>query len=175
MSRLRNARSRFLNAAFTGLARPVTRGTSSGVVRELDDRPTSGRDRTRRSHSRSVCSRRQTLIRSRFGRRVCGLLGALDMQIRFDRGTILIDPRRGADPKRLPGVAWDPRVRSWRAPADAYAAVIAQLSEDAIAFQTGLPEHATKTTGWSTPELRWYQQEALAAWGAAGGRGVIAL
>jgi superfamily II DNA or RNA helicase len=106
---------------------------------------------------------------------VRGLLGDAEMQIRFDRGTILIDPRRGADPHRLPGVAWDPRVRSWRAPADAYASIVAQLSQDAIAFRAELPEHATTTSGWSVPELRWYQQEALASWGAASRRGVIAL
>lgn len=97
------------------------------------------------------------------------------MQIRFDRGTILIDPSPSASPQRLPSVAWDPRVRSWRAPADAYASVVEQLSQDAIAFRTELPAHETTTTGWSTPEMRWYQREALAAWGAASQRGVIAL
>lgn len=97
------------------------------------------------------------------------------MQIRFDRGTLLIAPAAGADPGQLPGVAWDPRVRSWRAPADAYASVVAQLSQDTIKFRTELPDHETTTTGWSMPELRWYQREALAAWGAANHRGVIAL
>jgi superfamily II DNA or RNA helicase len=103
------------------------------------------------------------------------LLPTPRMQIRFDRGTILINPTQNADLQRLPGVVWDPRVRSWRAPADAYASVVGRLSEDAIAFRTELPEHDTATRGWSMPELRWYQQEALAAWGAANRRGVIAL
>ena len=97
------------------------------------------------------------------------------VQIRFDRGTILIAHARDTSPERLPGVAWDPRVRSWRAPADAYEAVVSQLSRDAIAFRSELVEHTTATAGWSMPELRWYQREALAAWGAASRRGVIAL
>lgn len=98
------------------------------------------------------------------------------MQIRFDRGTILIDPSRTeVDPRTLPGVAWDPRVRSWRAPADAYASVVSRLALDEIPYKAQLPTHETPTTGWSMPELRWYQREALGAWGAASRRGVIAL
>lgn len=104
------------------------------------------------------------------------MLRAPTMQIRFDRGTILIDPSRaGIDPAALPGVEWDPRVRSWRAPADAYAAVVARLAHAEVPFEARLPEHETATAGWSSPDLRWYQREALAAWGAANRRGVIAL
>ncbi len=98
------------------------------------------------------------------------------MQIRFDRGTILIDRSPASlDPGALPGVTWDPRVRSWRAPADAYASVVARLARDELRFETQMADHATATAGWSMPELRWYQQDALAAWGAAGRRGLIAL
>ena len=94
------------------------------------------------------------------------------MQIRFDRGTILIDPAR-VDPKTLPGVVWDPRVQAWRAPAAAYASVVGRLATDDN--QGRVKDHAAATAGWSPPELRWYQQEALAAWAAAHRRGVIAL
>lgn len=98
------------------------------------------------------------------------------MQIRFDRGTILIDPSRtGVDLQKLPGVAWDPRVRSWRAPAEAYASVVTRLAVDDIPYKARLPDHETSTAGWSMPDLRWYQRDALAAWGAANRRGVIAL
>jgi superfamily II DNA or RNA helicase len=98
------------------------------------------------------------------------------MQIRFDRGTILIAQARVAlDPETLPGVAWDPRVRSWRAPADAYTAVVARLDDRAIPFEAQIPDHETATAGWAMPELRWYQKDAIAAWAAANRRGVIAL
>jgi len=98
------------------------------------------------------------------------------MQIRFDRGTILIDPSRTTvDPTTLPGVAWDPRVRSWRAPADAYASLVERLAHDAVSFNDAVPAHVQTTTGWSMPDLRWYQRDALAAWGAANRRGVIVL
>jgi superfamily II DNA or RNA helicase len=98
------------------------------------------------------------------------------MQIRFDRGTILVDAScAGVDPAALPGVEWDPRVRSWRAPADAYAAVVERLAHAEIPFESGMPEHETASSGWTSPDLRWYQREALAAWGAANRRGVIAL
>lgn len=98
------------------------------------------------------------------------------MQIRFDRGTILIAPSSTtAAPEALPSVVWDPRVRSWRAPADAYASIVARLADDEVRFEARIPEHETATTGWSKPELRWYQRDALAAWAAANRRGVIAL
>jgi len=98
------------------------------------------------------------------------------MQIRFDRGTILIDPSRSTvEPAQLPGVAWDPRVGAWRAPAEAYASLVARLSVAEPRLEDPTPDHRTSTAGWATPELRWYQRDALAAWGAARHRGVIAL
>ncbi len=98
------------------------------------------------------------------------------MQLRFDRGTIVIaGARADVDPGRLPGVIWDPRVRTWRAPADAHAALVARLTRDQVPFESGIGDHEVTTAGWSPPALRWYQREALAAWAAAGRRGVIAL
>ena len=50
------------------------------------------------------------------------------MQVRFDRGTIVIGGELAErDPGGLPGVKWDPRVHAWRAPAAAYAEVMARL------------------------------------------------
>lgn len=98
------------------------------------------------------------------------------MQIRFDRGTVLIEPSRtGVDPAALPGVVWDPRVRLWRAPADAYASVVTRLAHAEVPFEARLPGQEVASADWSSPDLRWYQREALAAWGAANRRGVIAL
>lgn len=98
------------------------------------------------------------------------------VQIRFDRGTILLDPRHtDINPEALPGVAWDPRVGAWRAPADAYPALIERLSDDRVRISDATPDKRTSTDGWSMPELRWYQRDALAAWGVANRRGVVVL
>lgn len=114
--------------------------------------------------------------RSRSGSAAWGLLCDPAVQIRFDRGTILIDhARAGVDPRTLPGVVWDPRVRAWRAPADTYAPLVARLADEQVRFDSRLPEHQAPPMAWPIPDLRWYQRDALAAWGAANHRGVIAL
>jgi superfamily II DNA or RNA helicase len=98
------------------------------------------------------------------------------MQIRFDRGTILLDPSSTTiDPETIPGVTRDPRDGSWRAPADAYAELVGRLADDNVRVSDKVPDNRTDTAGWSTPELRWYQREALAAWIAAERHGVIVL
>jgi superfamily II DNA or RNA helicase len=75
------------------------------------------------------------------------------MDIRFDRGTILIQNTNGhglapgnlgGDISKLPGVLWDPRVKAYRAPAYSI-------------------------------ELRPYQEIALRAWRLANARGIIVL
>ncbi|MGE5183270.1 MAG: DEAD/DEAH box helicase family protein, partial [Acidobacteriota bacterium] len=96
------------------------------------------------------------------------------MRIQFDRGTLVIDRAGSAvDPESLPGVTWDPRVQLWRAPADAYASILVRASDEGVRIsdEVGL----ARPREWQPPALRWYQEEALAAWGAAGQRGVIAL
>lgn len=98
------------------------------------------------------------------------------VQIRFDRGTILLDPAAsGVDPKQLPGVAWDPRVNEWRAPADAYAAILGRLSDERVRVADDIPDSRTDAAEWSLPDLRWYQQHALTAWLRARRRGVVSL
>jgi superfamily II DNA or RNA helicase len=96
------------------------------------------------------------------------------MRISFDRGTLVID-RAGSslDPESLPGVSWDPRVHVWRARADAYAAVRVRISDANVRYSDDI--RTSYAPARKTPELRWYQDAALAAWGAAGQRGVIAL
>jgi superfamily II DNA or RNA helicase len=104
------------------------------------------------------------------------LLGDPRVQLRFDRGTILIAPAAsGIDPAQLPGVAWDPRVRAWRAAAASYALLVDELSRSGVRFSDTTPRHEARVAGASAPDLRWYQREALAAWAAAGRRGVITL
>ncbi len=98
------------------------------------------------------------------------------MQIRFDRGTILLDPSSTTiDPETIPGVAWDPRVGSWRAPADAYASLVGRMADANVRVSDKVPDHRTDTARWSMPELRWYQRGALSSWIAAERRGVIVL
>jgi superfamily II DNA or RNA helicase len=103
-------------------------------------------------------------------------LATLVMQIRFDRGTILIEPSKSDfEVEHLPGVVWDTRVRSWRAPAESYPLIVEKLARAKISLQANVPSPATSTQRWQAPQLRWYQQEALSAWSAASRRGVIAL
>jgi superfamily II DNA or RNA helicase len=96
------------------------------------------------------------------------------MRVRFDRGTVIIDGDaevvRGLG---LPGVAWDPRVGSWRAPARWHRAIGGRLSDAGVRWSdeiAAVAEIRTPAIG-----LRWYQEAALAAWAAAGRRGVVAL
>ena len=62
----------------------------------------------------------------------------------------------------------------WRAPAHLHASVVRRLSDSGVRFadETRSPE---PTLAWTVQDLRWYQDAALAAWGAAGRRGVVAL
>jgi superfamily II DNA or RNA helicase len=98
------------------------------------------------------------------------------MQIRFDRGTLLLDPwSTTIDPETIPGIAWDSRDGSWRAPAEAYAALVGRMADGDVRVSDKIPDHRTDTASWSVPDLRWYQREALAAWIAAQHCGVIVL
>src|SRR5687767_3449581 len=97
-----------------------------------------------------------------------GLLCAGRMRIRFDRGTLVLEPQtRDERPERIPGVAWDHESRAWRAPAERHAELVHE-AETTIAP----PRLASD---WQVPALRWYQETALARWSAANQRGVIAL
>src|SRR5262245_33555948 len=83
--------------------------------------------------------------------------------LEWDRGTLVVG---GApDPVALPGVVWDERTRCWRAPAWRY--------RDLAALGSGLVDLAS--TPRPAPELRPYQQTAVAAWEGAGRRGIVVL
>ena len=93
------------------------------------------------------------------------------MRIRFDRGTLVLEPQARDDhPERVPGVAWDHESRAWRAPAERHAE-LAQLATTSV----DPPRLADEWNRNGLPNLRWYQEAALARWIAAGHRGVIAL
>jgi superfamily II DNA or RNA helicase len=95
------------------------------------------------------------------------------MQLTWDSGTLLVS---GSEPLHdIPGLVRDPRVGAWRAPAHLYGRVT-----DAIRLR-GLPLVDRASGGgappapFRSPELREYQQAALAAWDLAGRRGVVVL
>jgi len=97
------------------------------------------------------------------------------MRIRFDRGTLVLEAEReGEAPEAIAGVAWDDELRAWRLPAERYAAVMAELAEASAVVSDELRGRQTEMT-WTLPALRWYQDEALGRWLAAGARGVVAL
>jgi superfamily II DNA or RNA helicase len=95
----------------------------------------------------------------------------------FDGGTILIeDPDPRIDPRSLPGVLWDPRTRTFRAPGRQHAEIVALLSRRGLRFTDQVRASAAEALdGLGEPELRSYQEAALEAWEGAGRRGLVAL
>ena len=96
------------------------------------------------------------------------------VRLRFDEGTIRLSGPE-AVVSTLPGVEYDERSESWRAPAHRYADIRAALDErnvpvdDTVLDAGHLPD---LTTAY---ELRDYQQDALDAWRDIDCRGVLEL
>ncbi len=80
----------------------------------------------------------------------------------------------GEDPGKFPGAAWDPETRAWRAPAELHHELVVRHPDEAGRFSDEI-RTPMLAGSWELPALRWYQQEALARWGAADRRGVVAL
>jgi len=96
--------------------------------------------------------------------------------LRFDRGTLLLEGIPDALARRLPGVMWDPRVGSFRAPAWQYRQIVQELELCGAGFPDRVMPRAPAPDGrWLEIELRPYQQAALTAWELAGRRGIVAL
>jgi superfamily II DNA or RNA helicase len=100
----------------------------------------------------------------------------LAVEIRFRSGTLEI----GGVPASFIGLpsacSWDERTACFRAPAAAYAQLIHTLRRLRIAYLDQARRYETLTAGAVVRrEPRPYQNEALAAWEAAGGRGVVVL
>jgi superfamily II DNA or RNA helicase len=96
------------------------------------------------------------------------------VRISFDRGTLDLEDLGDTGDVVLPGVLWDPRSRSTRAPAYRFGEIVNALASAGIEA-----EHAST---WPEPkgqfvelELRPYQQAALDCWEVAGHRGVVVL
>jgi superfamily II DNA or RNA helicase len=92
--------------------------------------------------------------------------------VEFDRGSLLLSAPRAARVPRY--LAWDERVGSWRTEALNHA----RLREDAAEYRLKLEDHAERYFDCpplrpALPPLRPDQDAAIAAWEAAGQRGVI--
>jgi superfamily II DNA or RNA helicase len=96
------------------------------------------------------------------------------MQLVFDRGTLVIlgGPREADG---LPGVIWDPRVQSWRAPAFHHQALAGELARRYPDFQDASRLGLEMPPSTQCPSLRPYQAAALAAWECSHRRGMITL
>jgi superfamily II DNA or RNA helicase len=98
----------------------------------------------------------------------------VSVALRYENGTIRIEGDSGGEFGDLPGVEWDPRSKTGRAPAFQYAAVREALAErgvDADDRVLDLPDLDLV----SAYELRDYQREALGAWEDADRRGTLEL
>jgi superfamily II DNA or RNA helicase len=97
------------------------------------------------------------------------------LQLRFDSGTLVLEGV--SESVRVSSVMqWDERVRRWRAPAYAYRQVVTDLTRQKIPFDDHARSyHEFEFRSQLEIEPRPYQNESIAAWRAAGRRGVIIL
>ena len=96
------------------------------------------------------------------------------LTLSFENGTVRV---AGADEARvadLPGVEWDPRSQTGRAPAHRYGALRDALDEVGVPYEDRVLDLPALDLR-STYELREYQREAYDAWRDAGDRGVLEL
>lgn len=98
------------------------------------------------------------------------------MELRFDRGTLVVEgPEEGADPE-LPMVAWDARTRLWRAPGFAYRDVVLALHERGKEFVDRARAYDRLPLTLARPITpREHQVKALKSWVDGGRRGVVQL
>ncbi len=93
------------------------------------------------------------------------------LELTYESGTIRVT---GDPPSDLPGVEYDERSQTDRAPAYRYAELRAALDERGLAYEdhvSSLPSLSLSTTY----DLRAYQQAALDAWRTTGDRGCLEL
>ena len=102
--------------------------------------------------------------------------GSAAVAIRFRSGTLEINGVPATFAGLPSACAWDERTACFRAPASAYADLVHTLRRLKIAYSDQARQYQTLTAGAVVRrEPRPYQSEALAAWDAAGGRGVVVL
>jgi superfamily II DNA or RNA helicase len=97
------------------------------------------------------------------------------MRIRFDRGTLVLEPQSSEeDPSQIQGATWDEQCLAWRVPAERHAELLVRMADKGVRPADNV-QPIRIAADWTLPVLRWYQEVALARWKAAGCRGVIAL
>ena len=95
--------------------------------------------------------------------------------LRYENGTVRIEGDFGGTrPGDLPGVEWDPRSKTGRAPAFRYAGLRDVLAERGIDVDDAVLDLPDLDLA-SAYEFREYQREALDAWGDADRRGTLEL
>jgi superfamily II DNA or RNA helicase len=98
------------------------------------------------------------------------------VELRFRSGTLEIGGLAPGSPALPSTCAWDERTACHRAPACAYADVVRALRRQKIEYSDQARRYETLSAGAVIRrEPRPYQNEALAAWVAGGGRGVVVL
>jgi superfamily II DNA or RNA helicase len=101
-------------------------------------------------------------------------LHGIEPRLRFDRGTLLLEGCTALPPACERFFHYDPRVDAYRAPAHCYARVIGSLKGRLSHNQA--PFYRRLQLGAELPvEPYPHQQQALTAWQAAQGRGVVVL
>jgi superfamily II DNA or RNA helicase len=98
------------------------------------------------------------------------------LTLRFDLGTLLVEGLPLGDSRGVPGLAFDPRTGLYRAEAIWYRTIVQHLLDHKAPFDD--EARGYKKTPWpiriDKPAFP-HQTEALDAWWAAGGRGVVVL
>lgn len=97
------------------------------------------------------------------------------MRLCFDQGTLVLAEPPDIDLGFVPGLAWDPRVALWRAPAYRYAEVLAALELGRVPCLDAVTSAGASVSVWRPIELRPYQEQASLAWELAGRAGIVVL
>ena len=86
------------------------------------------------------------------------------MRLVFEQGTLLLSTGQSKLSAALPGLRWDPRTGSHRAPAHRYRELRATLRCCGAAFQDQVQRLVGESGAWRPIDLRPYQLAALSAW-----------
>jgi superfamily II DNA or RNA helicase len=95
------------------------------------------------------------------------------VDLRWERGTIVIG--REAPVRDLPGVLWDPRIGAFRAPGHTHRTLVTSIRKRGFAVEDRVLTLGEPPAPFEPPELRAYQECALAAWEMGGRRGIVCL